>query len=202
MGSAPAGSVTSEGSDGPCTSASSRPTRAPLLARAHARLSATVDLPTPPLQLLTATSAPTLLSDAGACLPMNDGGVASLRRISLPVAHGMLSIASAAALRSASPFKAPERRMSVQVTRPSALTVRSLTIASCSLTARRMISINSPSSAARARGEDNVERKVIRFTSLLGSNRQDACTRGGLARKVDIIALNLLCGFRQATNAT
>mmetsp|Transcript_6071 Transcript_6071/g.19534 ORF Transcript_6071/g.19534 Transcript_6071/m.19534 type:complete len:278 (+) Transcript_6071:913-1746(+) len=44
---------------GPCTSTSTRPTLRPAAARAQARLTAVVDLPTPPLQLATATIRPT-----------------------------------------------------------------------------------------------------------------------------------------------
>jgi len=44
------------GIDGPNTSASSRPTLAPWRASASARLTATVDLPTPPLPAATATT--------------------------------------------------------------------------------------------------------------------------------------------------
>ena len=68
------GSATSDGSDGPCTSASRRPTRPPSSASAKARPAATVDFPTPPLQLDTPISAPTRCSDTGALWPMKDRG--------------------------------------------------------------------------------------------------------------------------------
>jgi hypothetical protein len=42
------------GMEKPCTSASTRPTASPRWARATARLAVTVDLPTPPLPLVTA----------------------------------------------------------------------------------------------------------------------------------------------------
>ncbi len=44
----------SPGMEKPCTSASTRPTRRPRSASATARLAVTVDLPTPPLPLVTA----------------------------------------------------------------------------------------------------------------------------------------------------
>eukprot|EP00816_Leptocylindrus_hargravesii_P011979 CAMPEP_0196823956 /NCGR_PEP_ID=MMETSP1362-20130617/89780_1 /TAXON_ID=163516 /ORGANISM="Leptocylindrus danicus, Strain CCMP1856" /LENGTH=63 /DNA_ID=CAMNT_0042204021 /DNA_START=207 /DNA_END=398 /DNA_ORIENTATION=+ len=42
------------GNDGPYTSTSRRPILPPCCARAYARFAATVDFPTPPLQLYTA----------------------------------------------------------------------------------------------------------------------------------------------------
>lgn len=72
------GAPTSVGSDGPCTSASSRPTRPPMELSAKAKLAATVDFPTPPLQLLIPMSAPTWRNDGGALFPMNELGLAML----------------------------------------------------------------------------------------------------------------------------
>mmetsp|Transcript_19583 Transcript_19583/g.60543 ORF Transcript_19583/g.60543 Transcript_19583/m.60543 type:complete len:295 (+) Transcript_19583:1405-2289(+) len=46
----------SVGNEGPYTSTSHKPTFSPCAAQAHAKLTATVDLPTPPLQLDTATT--------------------------------------------------------------------------------------------------------------------------------------------------
>ena len=99
------------GTDGPYTSASIRPTRsgraAPTLlaspASAAARFAATVDLPTPPLQLLTPMSAPTCLSDSGALCPMKERGLRRLVRITGgPAAHGREETVSAASARSSS----------------------------------------------------------------------------------------------------
>ena len=59
------------GIEKPCTSASTMPTRSPRAASATARFAVTVDLPTPPLPLVTAKtrvseSGPELLPRAGA----------------------------------------------------------------------------------------------------------------------------------------
>ena len=58
----------SVGTEGPCTSASSRPARKPsVAAHAHAKFAAVVDLPTPPFPDATATIR---------CTPARDGGTA------------------------------------------------------------------------------------------------------------------------------
>lgn len=66
---------TMSGSEGPYTSASKMPTLAPICASVYARLTAVVDLPTPPLQLDTAMMWRTPDSPPGRPLPGVRGAV-------------------------------------------------------------------------------------------------------------------------------
>ena len=72
-------------------SASMMPTRAPICASEYARLTETVDLPTPPLQLYTAIMDDTFCSPSGICGMSGLGGAAD-KATSTDSTHGRASV--------------------------------------------------------------------------------------------------------------
>lgn len=106
-----AGGETMVGRDGPYTSASRMPTLAPIWASVSARFTATVDLPTPPLQEETATTwrtrarppgRPALSPPPPSPSTAGGGGGAALIVTSTEPAHGSAVTAAVAARRNSS----------------------------------------------------------------------------------------------------
>ena len=85
------------GREGPYTSASSRPTRAPSAARASARFTAVVDLPTPPLPEATAR----MFFTPGSGVSSFCTWCAATREATSTLAAAMAGSASSAALAAA-----------------------------------------------------------------------------------------------------
>mmetsp|Transcript_5441 Transcript_5441/g.15266 ORF Transcript_5441/g.15266 Transcript_5441/m.15266 type:complete len:211 (-) Transcript_5441:390-1022(-) len=147
------------GSDGPQMSTSSSPTRRPRAASAKPSCAVMVDLPTPPLQLLMPTSAPTCRSDGGALEPINERGRESVDSTLLRRAHGRASIAAAAAASTAPRLIAPERNSSLTATVASGCTASRLQRASAGSSTPLRAASASSSSRARPRAVARAHRR-------------------------------------------